>query len=553
MSKQKTKLLSVESLLSTIAQLQVIPRREAIKTIQWLITNIRKFDPKALARHYGLLLHLLRNVNIPAQPLCKLLILLTSKETVTESRVNILCKIYIQRNNSACIGNLLQEMRKVSDPEVYFPPLGQGDTRNAQIPLSVIFGLQRQVDPDSNSSALVAPEALYLKYTEMCTSLYKTLTAARKASDTEFATLLAQLAPLVQQSGRVILAIEKSIYEYLENEWATELNATSTLALKVLVTFFQYWPIHNMPAVRQRLLDPLLQADVAASKTIIPYLWFFGDYAATLMASCVSLSEPRTYMEWHKESTIERYIHIYQYYSLMSEFINPPSEVLTSLIVKQLGYLPLCTKWASLVPAVKNTLQGDFSLLKRSNNNEKILKCFFPETSDDNVDVRFDVVNTPWLGGYPQRTYSRLKVQGKVKNLAFLSAQKPNFTVTEINSTVLSQINLSNEDFCLQLIEDLREFNIDVFPYLRTTPENSTEDAGDAGDNERSHNQKPSFENYSRSSQEPQINELHKSGPPGSTPTPSTPTTTVVGTPTPTTASTETAAEPEPKRRALDI
>lgn len=457
---------SVEKLLTVIGQLYVLPRREKVKLLEWLIANFHKFDGDALGKHYGVLLLLLRSPSLPVKLLSRFIVMITEERCITQSRVNLVTDMFIERNNSPSLGRLLQVMREKSHPRIYFPPLGQGDVRHAQLPLNLITKMRQA---SNTTSEAMPPEACDLEACSMATDMYVKLLRARKSTDIMFSSALAQLVPLIEQTSRVPLAVEKVVYEYLEGEWQQKFNASATLALKIILGLFRFWPTNNLVVTQERLLSPLFRAQASAAELIIPHLWYFGYYAAPVMVVLTGKLKPVKHRDWQSSTVITRYIHIYQFYKLTGAGVVPPEDAVSSLVIQQFGYLSLCAQWAHAVPKICRTLQGRFGLA--TGVSDTVLSAFFPTTQDDSVAIRFDIVNVAWLGGYPQRTYSRLKVLRGSGDMELLSTRKPQMSVTIINAANLRRLGMTRSEFCSQLLEDLEETGLCVYPYLNTFPD----------------------------------------------------------------------------------
>lgn len=483
---------SIEKLYSICGPLPIAPRREKITLIQWLYNNYTKFDPILLQKHYGLFIRYLRNPEIPVKCLVDFIICITDKSTVTQSRINFVVEVFQERDNSPSIARLLKVMRSECSRDLYVPPLGQENAAMSLIPMNTIRMLKKC--PDGS-----IPEGRNVAAAKICTTLYMKLDKARKSSDIEFSELLAQMVPLVQQIGRIPAPIEKCIYEYLEYDWKLRFKCSGTYSIALIASeYFRFWPLNNLDAIRIRLIQPLFQAQSTAAVLILPYLWYFGAYAISLMETFYTLLRPQKYTEWQQQNTIIRYMHIYQFYKVVSDSDCVKKDVVSDMIMHQIGYFPLCTQWAHAVPDICQTIQGNFSLIKKSEVID-ILNIIFSETSNQrqssrnpntttassselakartptDLDLRFHFANTAWLGGYTQRTYSKLKVQGKSNSSNFISSQRPAFAVTKIDDETLVPLGLTLSSFCSQLVQDLLEEGIDILPYLEILDTNGGE------------------------------------------------------------------------------
>lgn len=432
-----------------------VPRLEKIQILEWLLANIQLFDTNILKVHYGFLLNFLRK-SMPVKPLVNILVVITDASTVTQSRVNFVCDFYSSKMNSPSVGRLLQVMAKRCKAHIFVPPVGQISVEYSHIPLDTRLLLSY----DKNDPS--CPETRDLPASRVCTKMYQALMG--KASDSEFAEGIVQLVPLVEQTGRIPAALEKMVYSYFLKHWGRKFKYGKTIVLTVVASsFFRFWPLDNELVVKENLLDPLLAANKSAAEVLIPNLWHFGALAQPLMDTFVKYYRPSE-LEWFRPLTPTMFAQIFQYYSNLDSAV-PPAIFVANLVTRLHIYLFPCSQWSHLVPAVGLTLQGEFCLVS-SDDSIEIIDMIFD--GHQNVETLFALANSPWLGGYPQRTFSRVKAHLNVSVAPLLSSQRPASSVVIVRpETLESDVGISYPEFCQQLVKDLQNAGLSIVPYLR--------------------------------------------------------------------------------------
>lgn len=446
---------SVGKLHEIFGSLLRVPRLEKIEILEWLYANLHSFDKQVLKIHYGFLLNFLRK-SVPIKPLVNILTAITEPSTVTQSRVNFVCDFYSTKMNSPSIGRLLQEMAKKCDAHIFVPPVGQLSVEYSHVPLDTCLLLSY----DNND--LACPETRDLAASQACTKIYQAL--LKKSSDVDLAEGIVQMVPLVEQTGRIPAALEKIVYKYLSEQWGKKSNNGKTIVLTVIASsLFRFWPLDNELIIKNRLLHPLLAANKSASEVLIPNLWHFGTLAEPLMNEYLKKYPPKV-LDWFRPTTPTVFAHVFQYYSNLDSIV-PPTLFVANLVTRLHVYLFPCSRWSHLIPAVGLTLQGEFCLMS-SEESVQIMDMIFD--GNKTVTTLFALANSSWLGGYSQRTFSRVKAHLNVSAAPQLSSQRPASSVVVIRpETLESDVGTSYPDFCQQLVEDLQNAGLSIVPYLR--------------------------------------------------------------------------------------
>ena len=445
--------LTLDDFYEAFGSLLRLPKVQRVDRLNWLVANVHRFDSKILKAHYGLLLNLLKRTS-PVKPMAQILIEITDESMITQSRVNLICEIYLLKKNSPSVGRLLKSISKICPSHIYLPPVGQKTVGDVRIPLNTALAFAQRFDSCS-------PETKLVHSVRANTAIYYNL--RKRFSDADLAREISTLIPLVEQSGRMPTGLETAIYEYLETTWKEHYSSDFTMVLYLIVAkLFRFWPERSHDILRLRLLGPLKSARGRAIEIILPHLWHLGPVAEELVPDFVEqLLNSRARPMIREKS----YLHFYLYYARHDTLV-PPASIVTDLIVKQDVYLFLCAQWAHLVPAICTTLQGTFSMLRYSDRAMLIIMKLIGEGAEKLLSGIYNINNSPWLGSYPRLIYTRARAMNIVKSQRLSSAPEL------IDPAVLMRdAGLPYPEFFQQLVAALESRGLSIVPYL--LPENA--------------------------------------------------------------------------------